>query len=135
MKKGFSLVEVMIVLVIIALLVVIALPNWLETRIKANENNAQEILKIISRACEDYAAANEQKYPLAVKALSGVTEGYLNQDYTVGVIQGYDFACDTMTRQGYSCTATPVTCNTTGTKILMITTGGTETSADCSDGG
>ncbi len=132
-RRGFTLVEIMIVVAIIALLAAIAIPNLLRARVNANETNGQTTLRAISTGCESYAAANNGNYPTAMTDLTASTAGpaYLNEDYTAAPRQGYTFACGTMTAAGYSCTATPVTCNTTGTKTYTITTGGVLTSAAC----
>ncbi|MBL7081976.1 MAG: type II secretion system protein [Candidatus Omnitrophica bacterium] len=131
MRRGFTLVEVIIVAAIIALLVGIALPNWLKMRIKTNENNAQEILKKISEACDHYAAANNGDYPRQIAHLTDATASYLDEDYTALSRQGYNFSCDEMSISGYTCTAAPVTCQTTGSKTFMIITGGVLTQAPC----
>ncbi|MFA4843171.1 MAG: prepilin-type N-terminal cleavage/methylation domain-containing protein [Candidatus Omnitrophota bacterium] len=130
MRKGFTLVEIMIVVAIIALLAAIAIPNLLRARVNANETNAQATLRTISTASESWAAANNGNYPTLITVLTGAVPPYLNENYTAAPRQGYNFAC-TMSAAAYSCTATPVTCNTTGTRTFTVTTGGVLTGAAC----
>lgn len=130
-SKAFTLVEIMIVVAVIAMIAVIAIPGLLRARTSSNEALARSTLKTISNACESYAAVNFGQYPTAMADLMGIAPPYLNQDYTVAPRQGYNFACDNLAITGYSCTATPVACNRTGTKNFTITTGAVLTSVDC----
>src|SRR3989338_271196 len=56
-RKGFTLVEIMIVVAIIALLAAIAIPNLLRARHNANESAAIAALRTLSTAEESYRAA------------------------------------------------------------------------------
>lgn len=130
--KGFTLVEIMIAVAIVALLAVIAIPGVRRARITANESVARATLKTISNGCELYAAANYGQYPTAIEDLIEAGPPYLNEDYTAVSRRGYDFACGNLAVTGYSCTATPTICGTTANTAYTITTGGVLTSADCS---
>ena len=128
MKKGFTLVEIMIVVAIIALLAALVLPGLLRARINANEAAAQANLKTIATACESYASANNGMYPTSWSDLLSGTAPYLNKNLS-GLHQGYTITCN-FTNTNYSCTATPLNPGVTGTKNFTITTGGKLNSTD-----
>jgi len=136
-RKGFTLVEIMIVVAIIALLSAIAIPNLLRARITANESAAQATLRTISVAIETYAAANSGVYPdaeskLLPASLDGTADPlYLNKAYDGVIESGYKYAY-TLTATGYTVTARPTSCTTSGTKSFTVSTGGVlSTDASC----
>ena len=120
-NNAFTLVEIMIVVVIIALLAAIAIPNLLRSRNQAQEATAQANLKLIANALENYAAINSQ-YPTVTSTLMGVTPPYLSVDYFSGAINGYTFT-HSLASYSYLISAYPAN---TGTSLASysITTGG-----------
>ncbi len=54
-RGGFTLVEIMIVVAIIALLAAIAVPNFLRSRKRSQATQVLEDLRVIDSACDQYA--------------------------------------------------------------------------------
>ena len=122
-KRGFTLVEIMIVVAIIALLAAIAIPNLLRARISANDALSKSTLRTLSTASETFATANTGNYPGDISSLTGATPPYINKAYCTTTVSGFAYTCNFNTGY-YTFTATPVTVGTSGTTTFTVTTGG-----------
>ena len=99
MKKGFTLVEIMIVVAIIAILAAVAIPNFIKYRRNAQAASCVSNLKQIQTAKEQWMMANGA-VPDDLSKISGSTDKYIKQTpvcpaegtYTIGA-DGVDPTC------------------------------------------
>ncbi len=68
-NKGFTLIELMIVVAIIAIIAAIAIPNLLGAKKSANEASAISTCRTVSTTCEQYRNRTAA-YPLTLTDLS-----------------------------------------------------------------
>lgn len=127
-RKGFTLVEIMIVVAIIALLAAIAIPNLLTARKTANDTAAKAELKSIQTALENYYIDNDEYAAAANTAnLSHLEGDYLRKDICESgnnTKAGHDFVCD-IDKRSYSVSANYSNANV-GTKNWTLTGSGIE---------
>ena len=120
-KRGFTLVEIMIVVAIIALLAAIAIPNLLRARHNANEAAAISSLRTISTAEESFRAAQNPPTYGTLAQLGGAAPAYIDGVLAAGAKQGYNFAMAAgMTANVYTVNATPQVPGQTGTRTFRV---------------
>lgn len=78
-RKGFTLIELMIVIAIIAILAAILVPNFIRARAQGQVTSCKSNLKNIGTACEMYATDNGGRYPKTLDAL--LDPGTASQPY------------------------------------------------------
>lgn len=113
-KKGFTLIELMIVIAIIAIIAAIAIPGILSARRSANAGAALGNLKSFSTAMATYAQdSSEQQYPAA-------TTNFGDYYSHVEVKGGYKYIYVTNdTKSRFVYLARPTSINN-GTKIFYV---------------
>ena len=133
-KKGFTLIELMIVVAIIAIIAAIAIPNLLRSRMAANEAAAIGALRTLSSAQENYRNNSGTNLYGTLAQLSGATPPYIDSALGAGISRGYTVAIvGTPDANAYVATAVPNSVGTTGNRgffidqsgVIRFTTNGT----------
>ena len=132
-SRGFSLIELLIVVAIILIIAAIAIPNLLRSRIAANQASAVGSLRTINTAEITYASTYNAGYSTTLPALQPPATGALPTAAAAGLIDsvlagatksGYGFVYTAGTATAgridtYTLTANPSAAGTTGTNFYF----------------
>jgi type IV pilus assembly protein PilA len=118
-QKGFSLIELLIVVAIILIIAAIAIPNFIHARMAANESTAVSSIHAINTSEIAYSSANPTiGYSVLLSDLGPSGAGYLDSVLSSGTKSGYAFTYVQNASQtpsvGYTLNADPITRGTTG---------------------
>jgi len=107
---GFTLIEIMIVLGIIIVLLTIAVPNLLRSRVIANETAALTNCRSISNACQLYHI-NQEAYPGSLEDLVEPKSNppYIDALLASGRKQGYEYLYKSADADHFTLNANPTT--------------------------
>jgi len=123
-RRGFSLIELLIVIAIILVIVTIAVPQYNKQMMSAHETAAQQAIQTL-HAVETqyysqfgrYAVSLAELGPPASGADGPAAAGLISKDLSEGKKSGYIFNIAT-TATGYAITAVPETFNSSGRRTF-----------------
>jgi prepilin-type N-terminal cleavage/methylation domain-containing protein len=128
-QKGFSLIELLIVVAIILIIAAIAIPNLMRARMSANEASAAGSIRTINTGEVSYAAAYPSIGFTALAQLGGAmpctpgtaTGCFLDNVLAAGAKEGYSFTATAGTavagmNMTYTSLGSPSSLNRTGTR-------------------
>jgi len=126
-SAGFSLIELLIVVAVIMVIAGIAIPNFIRSKMRANEAGAVSNLRTVTTASVVYNTTYGVGFAPSLAALGGnpaapsaTSAGLIDSVLSSGVKSGYTYTYTVLATdsagnaQAYSIAADPITPGTTG---------------------
>lgn len=136
-QKGFSLIELLLVVAVILIISAIAVPNFMRSRMRANEANAVAGVRVIHTSAVTYATTYpDLGFPAQLTNLGGVnpctatstTACLIDNVLALGAKDGYTYVWtgDGLTPSvGFALTGTPQVVGSSGQRMYCIDQVGT----------
>ena len=117
--RGFTLVELVIVIAIIGLVVAISVSSYLAARVQGNEGAAKGALRSVQSACVSYRS-DQGAYPTDLATMGA---SYLGGGLEGGEKSGYLFDLRSGNQgESFTCTAVPKSATFTGVRSYCTDT-------------
>ncbi len=122
-QKGFTLIELMIVVGIIAVILAIAIPSLMRSRIQANEAATIEELRVIASGQISYSASKNTfgSFEDLISEVDGQGTAFIDTSWVENREKaGYRFSMAIFDENDFVCYADPIQLGTTGTRFFRI---------------
>jgi type IV pilus assembly protein PilA len=118
--RGFTLLELMVVVCILAIIAVMAIPSLLNARIAANEASAVSTLRTLATASQQYKV----RFTTYAGTLSDLqANGYVDNLVGGGAKAGYNFIYSS-TASNFTCNGNPASLGVTGYRYFFVDSSG-----------
>lgn len=132
--RGFSLIELLLVMTIIAIIAVISIPGYMAAKKASNESAAISAMRTLSSSQSQYRT----RYGSYANIADLTATGTVDESFLDGARNGYSFAVTSSSQDTWAVLASPLELNVTGdrsffvdeTGVIRFAAGSSATSAD-----